>query len=325
MAKKKSAKKETTKKKRTRKKKAEPASRGLDAAGLASGGGPPGELASLQAAIEKDGGSVLGAYKDPLGGNWQLIAGLPVDQIEPTPFQRDLSSAHVSRLSEVLDKLDRYLDPIVVVRTDKGEYWTPNGGHRLAAMRKVGAKSIVCLVVPEVDVAFKILALNTEKAHSLGEKCLEVIRMARSLVQSSARGDKHPESHFALEFEDPAYLTLGCCYEQESRFSGSSYTSVLKRLESFFDDDLASALEVREKRGEKLRELDEAVRQAADKLKKAGFVGSAVKGFVIDEVNPHKDAKRGATADFEPTIDQMIEAARAFDPKKADTSKLPRL
>ena len=83
----------------------------------------------------------------------------------------------------VIEKIGRFLDPIIAVRKDE-QYWTPNGNHRLQALKKLGAKTIVALLVPDADVAFKILALNTEKAHNLREKSLETIRMARALAAS---------------------------------------------------------------------------------------------------------------------------------------------
>src|SRR5262245_11445991 len=126
-------------------KKAEARSRGLDAARLAQGS-PPAKIAALSQAIDDDGGAVLATYRDPLGGNWQLLAALPIDKVEPTPFQRDLSEAHAAKLADVIGKLDRFLDPVIVVRNPEGGYWTPNGRHRLEAMRAVGARAIVALV-----------------------------------------------------------------------------------------------------------------------------------------------------------------------------------
>ena len=41
-------------------------------------------------------------------------------------------------------------------------------------MRRLGAKSITVLVVPEREVAWQILALNTEKAHNIKERSLWV-------------------------------------------------------------------------------------------------------------------------------------------------------
>jgi ParB family chromosome partitioning protein len=189
---------------RKRRKKADPSSRGLTAAEVGARE-VPADVAGFARTIEADGASVLGIFRDPLGGHWQLLAALPIDKVEPTPFQRDLSESHVRRLTAVLDALGRFLDPIIAVRNPAGGYWTPNGNHRLAALRGLGTRSVVALVLPEQEVAYKILALNTEKAHNLREKSLEVIRMARDL----AGRDGLAEKDYALEFEEAAFLTLG--------------------------------------------------------------------------------------------------------------------
>ncbi len=223
-----------------KRKKAQPASRGLSAAEAAAGT-PPAAVAALRAGIEEDGGAPLSVYRDPLGGHWQILAALPIDRVEPTPFQRDLSAAHVKRLTAVLEALDRFLDPIIAVRSEDGRYWTPNGNHRLASLKALGARSVIALVIPETEVAYKILALNTEKAHNLREKSLEVIRMARDL----AGRDGLKETDYALEFEEAAFLTLGICYEQNGRFAGGAYHPILKRVDAFLGKPLAFSLELR--------------------------------------------------------------------------------
>src|SRR4249920_422698 len=137
-----------------------------------------------------------------------MLVALPIELVEPTPYQRNLSDMHVRKLEAVIGKIGRFLDPIIAVRAPKAEhhakYWTPNGNHRLSAMRTLGAKSIVAIVVPEAAAAYQILALNTEKAHNLREKALEVIRMYKEL----ARLDDATEETYALEFEEPALITL---------------------------------------------------------------------------------------------------------------------
>jgi ParB family transcriptional regulator, chromosome partitioning protein len=100
---------------------------------------------------------------------------LPIDAVEPTPFQRDLSDAHHKRLADVINKTGRFLDPVIAVVAPRNGFWTPNGRHRLEAMRRLGAKSNAARVVSDREVAWQILALNTEKAHNLKERALEVI------------------------------------------------------------------------------------------------------------------------------------------------------
>jgi ParB family chromosome partitioning protein len=306
-----------TKRARRKKTGAAPASRGLTAAQVAAAS-PPVKVDALRTAIEDDGGSFLGAYRDPVGGHWHVLAALPIAKVSPTPFQRDLSEAHVERLAGVIDKLDRFVDPIVAVRAADGGWWTPNGHHRLAAVRGLGGRSIVALVLPDAEVAFKILALNTEKAHNIREKALEVIRMARALA--AERGDQ-PESDFALEFEEPALLTLGCCYEQNGRFAGGAYNPVLKRVEHFLRAKLPVALAERAARADKLLALDEAVSQAVKELKRRGFESPYLKAFVVARVNPIR-FQRGGAPEWDATIDKMIASARRFDAAKVKADQL---
>ena len=70
--------------------------------------------------------------------------------------------------------------------------------HRLSALGALGAKTVVALVMPEPEIAFRILALNTEKAHNLKDKALEVIRMARALAETRIPARSRPESEFRL-------------------------------------------------------------------------------------------------------------------------------
>jgi len=302
-----------------KKKSAEAASRGLAATELSQGDPEPRVLA-LRDAVVSDGGSPLALFRDPLGGHWQLLAALPIDKVEPTPFQRDLSDAHVGRLASVVDALGRFLDPIIAVRTEEGRYWTPNGNHRLTAMRRLGARSIVALVLPETEVAYKILALNTEKAHNLREKALEVIRMARDLA---GRGDAAPERQYSLEFEEPAFLTLGVCYEKNGRFAGGAYHPVLKRVDEFLPEPLGRALAVREARAARLLELEEAVAAAIAGLKERGFESPYLRAFVVARINPLRFHK-GEPPSFDATLEKMIGSARKFKPESVKADQVAR-
>ena len=301
-----------------RKKKAEPRSRGLTATEVRAAE-PSRAAATLSEQIEEDGGAPLGAYRDPLGGHWQVLAALPIEIVDPTPFQRDLSEAHVKRLTGVLEALGRFLDPIIAVRTPEGRYWTPNGNHRLASLRALGAKAIIALVLPESDVAYKILALNTEKAHNLREKSLEVIRMARDLAPRGAQTEKD----YALEFEEPAFLTLGCCYEKNGRFAGGAYHALLKRLDAFSDAPLSKALAMREERAAALLELDEAVAAAMAALKERGFESPYLRPFVIARINPIRFHK-GDPPGFDATIAKMLASAKKFKAEGVKPEQLAR-
>jgi ParB family chromosome partitioning protein len=293
-----------------RKRKAEAASRGLTATQVAAPS-PPVNVEQLVESITQAGGRTIGAYRDPLGGHWQLLASLPIAQVQPTPFQRDLSEPHVLRLADVVNRMDRFLDPIIAVQGTGGVFWTPNGHHRLAAMRQLGARSIMAVVLPDQEVAYQILALNTEKGHNLREKSLEVIRMARALADL----DPRPEKEFALEFEEAALLTLGVAYEQRGRLAGGAYHPVLRRVDGFLGSALPKSLQVRESRAERLLALDDKVNAAVAALKDRGFVSPYLKSFVVARINPLR-FQRGAKATFDETLEAMLNAADRFDAKR---------
>src|SRR4051812_21553125 len=293
------------KKKTVRRKKVAAGSIGLTAAETKTVAA--GALDSLAEQVEEDGGSVLGRYNEPFGGRPLLVVALPVAMVEPTPYQRDPSDAHVKRLMGVVEKIGLFLDPIIAIRHED-KYWTPNGNHRLQALKKLGVKTVMALLVPDPQVAFKILALNTEKAHNLREKSLETIRMARALAK---RSDATEES-FAFEFEQPAFLTLGTCYEERPRLSGGAYQSILRRVDVFLDEPMAKAIKERDRRGRKILKLDDAVSAAVEKLKAKGLTSPYLKPFVVSRVNYTRFSK-ATTFDYDETLDKIIASAAKFN------------
>ena len=301
-----------------RRKKAAPEPRGLTARQVGAGV-PPAPVMRLMEQIETDGGSVIGPYREPLGGLWQVMAALPVELVEPTPYQRDLSEPHIARLMNAMEKLGRYVDPIIVVRTEAGKYWTPNGNHRLGALKGMGGRSVVALVVPEPEVAHRILILNTEKAHNVRERALEAIRLAQALAEL----DDRAEREYATELEEPALLTLGLCYLEQGRFSGGAYHPVLRRTEKFGAAKLSHALATRRERAARLLELDAVVAGAVQALRERGLDSPYLKAFVLARINPLR-FRRGATADPDEIIEQMLTAARKFDAGKVRPDQVAR-
>jgi ParB family transcriptional regulator, chromosome partitioning protein len=271
-----------------------------------------GSAADVSAAIEKSGGCVVGSYKEPLGGHPVLISILPIDAVEPTPFQRDLSDAHHKRLADVINKTGRFLDPIIAVVAPRNGFWTPNGRHRLEAMRRLGAKSISALVVADREVAWQILALNTEKAHNLKERALEVIRIYRGLVDEDA---SRPESQFAFYVEEAALVTLGVCYERVPRFGGGVYHPILRRLETFTDEPLQTKLQDHEKRAEMVLDLEEKVVGVVKKLKQRGLVSPYLRPFVVARINPLRWIK-GEPPSLEEVLKTMRERVGKFNVEK---------
>jgi len=276
------------------------------------------ELEPLAARVAAEGGVIIGAYKDPLGGHALVLAILPLERVQPTPYQRDLSDAHHKRLSGVIQKTGRFLDPVIGVLAPGTGVWTPNGLHRLEAMRRLGAKSITVLLLPDHEVAWQILALNTEKAHNLKERSHEVIRIFRSLMEES--GSK-PESDYEFYLEDPSLVTLGLAYEQKRSFGGGAYHPVLRRVEAFSDQPLRAALKTHERRAALLLELDERVGDAVARLKERGLQSPYLRAFVVARINPLRFIK-GELPAPEKLLENMRDRAAKFNAAKVEQKDL---
>jgi len=280
-----------------------------------------GEAQAVSERVEQVGGHVLGCYNDPLGKQPVLVAILPIESVEPTPFQRDLSQVHHRKLADVLDRTGMFLDPIIAVTAPEKGFWTPNGMHRLMAMRRLGARAITALVVPKREIAWQILALNTEKAHNLREKALEVIRIYRGLLDEDGG---RTESGFSFYLEEASLVTLGICYEKNGKFAGGAYNPIVRRLEKFSDEAISKAIRIHEKHAGLLMELDERVTEAVKKLKEKGFISPYLRTFVVARINPLRWIQ-GDPPPLEEVLKTMRDRAARFNVDKIKQSDLANM
>jgi ParB family transcriptional regulator, chromosome partitioning protein len=281
---------------------------------------PPAPVRALMQQVRDDGGQPLAAYREPVGGHWQVFVLLPIEIVAPTPYQRDLSPTHAKRLQDVVKKIDRFVDPIVVVSPEPGAYWTPNGHHRLTALQKLKAKFVPAILVPDVEVAFQILALNTEKAHNLKEKSLEVIRMYRGLTESEPR---RGEQDYTFQFEAPHLVTLGLLYEQNKRFAGGAFAPLLKRVDGFLSGTFTKTLPVREERAEQVRAADEALGKVVAELKKRRINHPYVKNYVLARTTPLTRARKTVPS-FDAAFKKLLANLEDFDVAKVRYDEIQR-
>lgn len=283
------------------------------------------DTALLAARIEKEGGAVLGAYRDPYAGTPLVIASLPLRKVDATPFQRDLSKTHADRLMEAIGAAGAFLDPVIAMAAPTEGFWSPNGRHRLEAARRLGQRAITAIVVPDTSIAYRILALNTEKAHNLRDRSLEVIRMARQLAKESP---KAKESEHTVTFESPVFLTLGVVYEQRSRFAGSAYQPMLRRVDRFLDSALPASLRQRDQWAVRLMDIEDRVAAHVKTMQKLGFKSPYLRALVVARCNPVRWVPPSRKKDAAPPISmaelltRMTANVRKFDPKSVKPGDL---
>ena len=272
----------------------------------------PRAPAALAEQVTRDGGRVLAVYQEPVGDHWQIFCLLPRTKVESSPYQRDVSPTHAKRLTEAVKKLDRFVDPIVVVSPEPGVYWTPNGNHRRVALDKLKADVIPAILVVEPEVAFQVLPLNTEKAHNLKEKSLEVIRMYRALTEQQPGST---EEDWQFQFESAHFITLGLLYEENKRFAGGAFAPILRRVDKFLKGTLRKGLEERQERAELVRAADAVLAQAVARIKKRGINHPYVKNFLLARTTP-LTRQRKTLPSFDQTFKKLYQNLDAFDVSK---------
>jgi ParB family chromosome partitioning protein len=281
---------------------------------------PTAAAQALATQVERDGGQVLAMYQDPVGDHWQLFCLLPRERVQASPYQRDLSPTHVKRLTEAVKKIDRFVDPIVAISPEPGVYWTPNGNHRRAVLDKVKAEWVPAIVVVEKETAFQVLALNTEKAHNLKEKSLEVIRMYRALVDEQPSST---EEAWAFQFEAPHFVTLGLLYETNKRFAGGAFAPILRRVDKFLKMSLTKGMTEREERAELVRETDETLADTVARVKKRGINHPYVKNYLLARTTP-LTRQRKTLPSFEQTFKKLSANLKDFDVSKVRYDDIQR-
>jgi ParB family chromosome partitioning protein len=145
------------------------------------------------------------------------------------------------------------------------------------------------------------------------------------MYKELAQLDEASEETYALEFEEPALITLGLCYEERPRFSGGAYHPVLKRVEEFFKKPMRTAIESRRGRAKTLLALDDVIVKQVEVLKAKGLTSPYLKSFVVARVNPIRFRPKDAPPlSFDDALGRMTKAAEKFNPEKIKLDDLAK-
>jgi ParB family chromosome partitioning protein len=226
----------------------------------------------------------------------------------------------VKKLQAAIKKIGRFVDPVVVVSPGPGVYWTPNGHHRRKVLEKLKAEWCPAIFILEPEVAFQILALNTEKAHNLKEKSLEVVRMYRGLAEEEPRKG---EEDFTFQFEAAHLITLGMLYEQNKRFAGGAFAPILRRVDGFLAGTFTRSRAQRAARAETVREADAALAEVVAKIHKRGIRHPFVKNYVLARTTPLSRARKTLPS-FDQAFSKLQANIEGFDVDKVRYDDIQR-
>lgn len=215
----------------------------------------------------------IATFEEPVKKQVLKLALFKIDEIFIPPFQRDLSESLKKHLEMVIEKLG-FLTPIIVAPKD-GKYYVVDGRHRLEAMRDLGAREILAIIVDE-SLYHYILEFNTEKPPNVKEKSKQAYRLYMDLLKENS---ELIESELFTYFKDPIFITFGFAIEEyDARFPASFYENFVSKIDQFLDFPLEEAAKERRKRAEALLELNQVVNQ---KYAEFGWENALLKGEIV--------------------------------------------
>ena len=230
---------------------------------------PPKAVAALLAQVDADGGRVLAVYREPVGGHWQAFCLLPLDRGRAHPLPaRPLARRTPSGCTEVVKKIDRFVDPIVVVSPEPGrlldaERPPPPHGAREAQgrvdPRDPGARARGGVPDPG--------AQHREGAQPEGE-----VARGDPHVPGPRRGAAEDErGALAFQFESPHFVTLGHALRGEPPLRRRRLRADPEAGRQVPEGHASpKTLEEREERAAKVQAADEALARRSPRSRSAG-------------------------------------------------------
>jgi len=234
----------------------------------------------------------IAVFKEPVKGNVLKLVVLDMDEVEVPSVQRDLSDSLRKELMLSIDKLG-FLVPIIVV-SGECKYKVIDGMHRYEAMKGLGAREILAIVVDSSMYRY-ILDFNTEKPPSVRDLAKQAYRLYMEFYRE---GGVTVEEDLVEYVGEPMLITFGFVLEEfEKRFPVSFYEGFVGKIDSFLRVLLVEAIEERRRRARVLVELNEVVNM---KFSEFGWKDSLMKGEIVRRAvrNVYGDRVRVIGDDF---------------------------
>lgn len=250
----------------------------------------------------------IASFEDPVRRQPLKLALFRLEEISIPPFQRDVSESLKKHLEMAIEKLG-FLTPIVVVPKG-GKYYVVDGRHRLEAMRELGAREILAIVVDE-SLYHYILEFNTEKPPNVKEKAKQAYRLYMDFYKEDP---ELIEEDLFTYLKEPMLITFGFAIEEfDPRFPASFYESFLSKIDNFLRIPLSSAVEERRNRAQALVDLNRVVNE---KYAEFGWENALMKGEIVRKAVQRAFGVRVRTIDeeFYSAIERVKNACMELTP-----------
>lgn len=228
---------------------------------------------------------------------------IPIEDLQVIPVQRKPSKPHVKRLVASIGRIG-FVVPVIVIER-KGQYFIIDGQHRFLAAKEARLTNLPCVRLPD-QYAHNLMELNVEKQMNLREKCyvaLNVIRMYLDEEPTMAEND----ARILDSIEQGYFITVGLTYEKNVRVSGSSWESLLKKVDFFTELPLKQAMEERKRRSVVLLSAHDAAQECVGAVKRLGITHPFIYKEIVSFANPYK-RKRKVADTFDGLMDKVQKA-----------------
>jgi len=241
------------------------------------------------------------SFEDPYKGNDLELGIVDIDKFNVIPHQRKPSQYHVKHLINSIERLG-FIVPVIAVRENEDNYLIIDGQHRFLAAKELGINKLPVIVVPQ-KLSRLMMNFNIEKELNIREKSFVGLAVYREYL------DKDPDllessPEIIDSIEQAYYVSLGIAYEKTEKLTGSSFEAILKKCDFFLDIKLSEAIEIRNKRAEKIIIANDLVKNIAERIKEMGRWHPYLYNQIISWSNPYK--RKRLPTEFDDLFEEII-------------------
>lgn len=241
-------------------------------------------------------------FQDPFKNQELILKEVPIENLNVVPHQRKPSTYHIKHLIQSIERLG-FIVPVIVVPADKeNHYMIIDGQHRFLAAKELGIQKLPVIIVPK-ELTTLMMNFNIEKELNIKEKSHVALAIYRQHLENNPKL-LETEPELVDSIENAYYITCGIAYENEEKFSGSTFESLLKKSDFFLDLSLEEAIKIREQRANKLGYAYRLIREIAQKLKELDKWHPYIYQQIMSWANPYK--RKRLPVDFDDLFNELI-------------------